>query len=156
MKNITLAEFLGWEEGVEYDVDGVRYKIENERINESPYSPFNLLPIQMNAYKNFQNAKRIEPKKYYAKIKGADLVDKTTTIKAKVLVELEHVLRNILSLLNDDKFVYWKYYPITDDFLVSCKKEENNDNIITKMTMKEWKEKGINYTNADFEEVVEE
>lgn len=67
---ITLADFLGWEEGVEYKNGGGRYKIiDNElylfsnKTSEWKISDYNY------DFDNFKQAKKIQPKKYYLKLK---------------------------------------------------------------------------------------
>ena len=69
---ITLADFLGWEEDVEYNAFDERYKVVNnelywfnDRYNEWIKSDYDEELI------NFQQAKKIQPKKYYLKLKGS-------------------------------------------------------------------------------------
>ena len=68
---ITLTDFLGWKEDVEYDYRGEQYKIfDNQlyyfdnRYNEWITSIFN------EEFIGFQQAKKIQPEKYYLRLKG--------------------------------------------------------------------------------------
>lgn len=67
---ITLTDFLGWEENVEYKLWDERYKIIDNRLyyfddryNEWTISIFN------KEFIDFQQAKKIQPRKYYLKLK---------------------------------------------------------------------------------------
>ena len=67
---ITLADFLGWEEGVEYENWDFRYKIIDDELylfrhglNKWEKSEYN------DDFDSFKQAKKIQPKKYYLKLK---------------------------------------------------------------------------------------
>lgn len=67
---ISIVDFLGWEENVEYNVLGGRYKIVDnklywfdERFNEW------YLSNHKDNFTDFQQAKKIQPKKYYLRLK---------------------------------------------------------------------------------------
>lgn len=67
---ITLIDYSGWEENVEYSYCGERYKIIDNRLyyfddryNEWTTSIFN------GEFMEFQKAKKIQPKKYYLRLK---------------------------------------------------------------------------------------
>lgn len=67
---ITLADFLGWEEDVEYKVWGDRYKIIDNKLHLFDHK---LSKWKTSCYNDdftdFQQAKKIQPKKYYLKLK---------------------------------------------------------------------------------------
>ena len=61
--DITLADFLGWEEGVEYEHDGVRFKIEDNKFyTHKVYSDtgWGEYYISINHVKGLRNAKKVE------------------------------------------------------------------------------------------------
>lgn len=67
---ITLANFLGWEEDVEYENWDFRYKIIDDELylfrhglNKWEKSEYN------DDFDSFKQAKKIQPKKYYLKLK---------------------------------------------------------------------------------------
>ena len=67
---ITLADFLGWEEGVEYKNWDSRYKIIGNELylfsnktSEWKISDYNY------DFDSFKQAKKVQPKKYYLKLK---------------------------------------------------------------------------------------
>lgn len=67
---VSLADFLGWEEDVEYDVSEERYKVVNgklywfnDRYNEWEISDYDEELIK------FQQAKKIQPKKYFLRLR---------------------------------------------------------------------------------------
>lgn len=69
---ITLAKFLGWEEGVEYRRRGNIYKVEgNHLLDERPDGKFYNTNCSTAELIDLRNATKYEPK-YYAKIKGYD------------------------------------------------------------------------------------
>ncbi|MFP5493132.1 hypothetical protein ACLGL2_00810 [Parvimonas sp. G1641] len=64
---ITLADFLGWEENVEYKVWGDRYKIIDNKLYRK-LSKWKTSCYNDN-FTDFQQAEKIQPKKYYLKLK---------------------------------------------------------------------------------------
>lgn len=70
---ISLADFLGWEEDIEYDNLGKRYKMISNKLyyfnnvsNEWTTSVFN---EKFEEFIEFQQAKKAQPKKYYLRLK---------------------------------------------------------------------------------------
>lgn len=123
---ITLAEFLGWEEGVEYkDEKGFRYRLKGPNDLQTYYDnseTWNYFDLEWNGYviDRLRNAKKVEDKKFYAKIKGWELITSTYChFGLDDFSELEVVDR-------------------IDGY---------------RLSKSEWNELGINDENADFEEV---
>lgn len=67
---ITLTDFLGWEEGVEYDYRGDRYKINDNKLYyfDCRYNEW-ILSIFNEDFIAFQQAEKVKPKKYYLRLK---------------------------------------------------------------------------------------
>lgn len=122
---ITLAEFLGWEEGKEYRRGGNILKVEaNHLLEKLTIRTFVNTCCTTAELIDLRNATKYEPK-YYAKIKGWELV-------------------------NTAEYYFVQNYPssrlyITDDL-------DPNFSMFTKT---EWAKLGITKENADFEEVEE-
>jgi len=128
-KEITLAEFLGWEEGKEYRWDGYILKVEeNNLLDKRPTGHFFNTCCTTAELIDLRNATKYEPK-YYAKIKGYD----NPLIKGK------------------ERF--WNYNHI-DNTIFELGKEESFS-VKTKLTKTEWAKLNITEENADFEEVEE-
>ena len=71
---ITLAEFLGWEEGEEYRRGGNILKVEaNHLLDKRPSGHFYNTNCTTAELIDLRNATKYEPK-YYAKIKGWQLI----------------------------------------------------------------------------------
>ena len=131
----TLAEFLGWEEDVEYGDEegalfmiidgGLHYKPEVRCRSWNPY-PMSLRDDEFGRLRKFKKNPP-KPKLYYAKIKGWELV-------ASGGKYFGH------SKNDGDLFVFNKH---------GYRTMENIH------TMPEWNALGVNDTNADFEEVAE-
>ena len=122
---ITLADFLGWEEGVEYRRGGNILKVEgNHLLDKRPDGKFYNTTCSTAELIDLRNATKCEPK-YYAKIKGWELFA---------------------------DFVGTKYWGVVSSHgrlgFVSV------DDAIS-ITKDEWNELGISDKNADFEEVEE-
>lgn len=129
---ITLAEFIGWEEGVSYDVgiyDGGIHRVKDGRLEQSigggqwVNARLSLTPVEIN---KLRQAKKVEPKCYYAKIKGWEVV-------------------------TDSNRIYWNRNDYCNSVFVNDISEPGGFTI--KLTKSEWNKLGINDTNADFEEV---
>lgn len=82
MSNITLTEFLGWEEDTEYEYEGRFYKVigTNLVVNNIdglyPWERVNDEDIKIHElWKLSEEAERVEPKKYYLKHKFLDNED---------------------------------------------------------------------------------
>ena len=122
---ITLAEFLGWEEGKEYRRGGNILKVEaNHLLDKRPNGQFFNTNCTTAELIDLRNATKYEPK-YYAKIKGWELV-------------------------NTGEYYFAQNYPsnrfyITDDL----------DPEFSMFTKAEWAKLGITSENADFERVEE-
>lgn len=75
---ITLAGFLGWEEGVEYRRGGNILKVEgNHLLNKRPNGKFFNTTCTTSELIDLRNATKYEDKRYYAKIKGWELISST-------------------------------------------------------------------------------
>lgn len=71
---ITLAKFLGWEEGVKYRRGGSIFKVEgNHLLDERPDGKFYNTNCSTAELIDLRNATKYEPL-YYAKIKGWELI----------------------------------------------------------------------------------
>lgn len=71
---MTLSEFLGWEEGVEYRRGGNILKVEgNHLLDKRPNGKFHNTNCNTAELIDLRNATKYEPK-YYAKIKGWQLI----------------------------------------------------------------------------------
>ena len=71
---LTLAEFLGWEEGIEYIRGGNIFKVEgNHLLNKLPDGQFYNPKCTSVELIYLRNATKYVPK-YYAKIKGWELI----------------------------------------------------------------------------------
>ncbi len=71
---MTLAEFLGWEEGVEYRRGGNILKVEgNHLLDKRPNGKFHNTNCNTAELIDLRNATKYEPL-YYAKIKGWQLI----------------------------------------------------------------------------------
>ncbi|MFM1525250.1 MULTISPECIES: hypothetical protein [Helcococcus] len=130
-KEITLADFLGWEEGVEYEVFGKKLIIKDDGvwfISEGNLRFSTDISWSKHNITTLRQAKKVKPKKYYAKIKGWEI----------------HV---------DNRKVYWRGNIITKKTLVGFNDTSNLQDYTPVLTKTEWNKLGINYTNADFEEV---
>lgn len=67
---ITLVDYLGWEEDEEYNVFDERYKIIDNKLYRLDYRYNEWIPSVFNKdFINFQQAKKIQPKKYYLRLK---------------------------------------------------------------------------------------
>lgn len=122
---ITLADFLGWEEGVEYEFAGKVYKTQNNTLYERVVNSINsFLPahivVNNTIISKLKQAEKVEEKKYYAKIKGWELLG------SDICCFYQASDKNIY--LTSKKYA---------DYLIKS----------------EWNKLGINDTNADFEEV---
>ena len=125
---ITLAEFLGWEEGEEYRRGGNILKVEaNHLLDKRPSGHFYNTNCTTAELIDLRNATKYEPK-YYAKIKGWELV-------------------------KDSKFIYWSADREGENILINDKTIFKNYHVA--LTKPEWAKLGINDSNADFEEVKE-
>lgn len=133
-KPITLVDFLGWEEGVSYDVgiyDGGIHRVKDGRLEQSigggqwVNARLSLTPVEIN---KLRQAKKVESKCCYAKIKGWELVTNANRI-------------------------YWNRSDYCNSVFVNDISEPEGFTI--KLTKSEWNKLGINDTNADFEEVEE-
>ena len=125
---ITLAEFLGWEEGVAYRRGGNILKVDgNHLLDKRPNGKFHNTNCSTAELIDLRNATKYELK-YYAKVKGWELMKYSESL-------------------------YWNYYKKNDAVFMSS--SENTDICKSILTKDEWNELGINDTNADFEEVVE-
>ena len=125
---VTLADFLGWEEGVEYRRGGNVLKVEdNHLLDKTPNGKFYNAHCSTAELIDLRNATKYVPK-YYAKIKGWELIE-------------------------NSKIMYWNLDSEERDvFLSICGTNSRYHAILTK---KEWAELGITDENADFEEVEE-
>lgn len=67
---ITLIDYLGWEEDVEYDYRGTRYKIINNKLYyfDDRYNEW-ITAILNEQFIEFQQVKKIQPEKYYLRLK---------------------------------------------------------------------------------------
>ena len=67
---ITLTDYLGWEEDVEYDCRGEQYKIIDNQLYyfDCRYNEW-ILSIFNEDFIEFQQAKKIQPEKYYLILK---------------------------------------------------------------------------------------
>lgn len=67
---ITLTDFLGWEEDVEYDVLGGRYKVVDNNLYwfDTRFYEW-CLSNRGYSFIDFQQAQKIQPKKYYLRLK---------------------------------------------------------------------------------------
>lgn len=67
---ITLIDYLGWEEDVEYDVLDERYKVVDKKLYwfDDRYNEW-LISFLNKELIEFQKAKKIQPKKYYLELK---------------------------------------------------------------------------------------
>ena len=73
-KPMTLAEFLGWEEGVKYIRNGDVFKIEGDHVMGLKNGSYWINPYFKSCeLVDLRQAENIEPK-YYAKIKGWELL----------------------------------------------------------------------------------
>lgn len=120
----TLCDFLGWEEGQEYEYRTVDIlMLDNGKIyikNDMCPSGWCNYTFFGNQIEDLRQAKKVEPKKYYAKIK----ID----MGKKYLFTHEETIRSgkKASSIRDERYV---------------------------KTKQQWAELGINDRNADFEEV---
>lgn len=123
---ITLAEFLGWEEGKEYKCFGSIYRIVRDTFQilgsngEWKYTYMDILN-----YERLRNAEKLHEPLYYAKIKGWELFTECYI----------NCLTPIKTLLIADK--------------------RETKSAKTKLTKDEWRELGVNDEIADFERVEE-
>lgn len=71
----TLCDFLGWEEGKEYEWRGDKYRIQSDivQVYDKEDGMWFDSSEELNDYLRLRQAKKVEPK-YYAKIKGWELV----------------------------------------------------------------------------------
>ena len=126
--DITLAEFLGWEERTEYKASEDKFLLKDDYLLYWNFAYDDWLPadgVSLNRLQELRDAKKIESKKYYAKIKGAELIDKEN--------------------------VYWNWDNNQRSLFVGGKCSVSE--FLTKFTKEKWASIGINDTNADFEEV---
>lgn len=67
---ISLTDFLGWEEDVAYNVLGGRYKMVDNKLYwfDERFNKWYLSDHKDN-FTDFQQAKKIQPKKYYLRLK---------------------------------------------------------------------------------------
>ena len=125
---ITLAEFLGWEEGVEYRRGGNILKVEgNHLLDKRPNGKFHNTTCSTAELIDLRNATKYELK-YYAKIKGWELIE-------------------------NSKVMYWSVDTEEGDVFIST--GGLGSRCQTSLTIKEWNELGITDENADFEKVEE-
>ena len=74
---VTLCDFLGWEEGVEYRRGGNILKVEgNHLLDKRPNGKFHNTNCSTAELIDLRNATKYEPL-YYAKIKGWELISST-------------------------------------------------------------------------------
>ena len=133
-KEITLAEFLGWEEGKEYRCCGDIYRIDNDAFQILGFDgKWKYTYMDMLSYKMLRNAEKLhKPTKqeslYYAKIKGWGLV-------------------------KNSRFIYWSADREGENIFLNDKNIFRNCRVAS--TKSEWAQLGINDGNADFERVEE-
>lgn len=133
-KEITLAEFLGWEEGKEYKCLGEIYRINNDALQVVDFNgKWKYTYMDMLNYKVLRNAEKLhKPTKheplYYAKIKGWELI-------------------------KNSKFIYWSADSEGKNIFLNDKNIFRNCRVA--LTKPEWAILGINDSNADFERVEE-
>ena len=127
---VTLAEFLGWEEDVEYEffdktlykaIDNNLYSF-NTTTKEWYFTSFDFCNYDIS---QLRQAKKVEQNKFYAKVKGADLIN------------------------NNKK--YWNVDTKNSYLYVGNQMETHRFTIL--LTKEEWNKLGINDSNADFEVV---
>lgn len=123
---ITLADFLGLEEGNSYKRRGEVYKIKGNHILKlKGNSKWYYVNLPLWSLLDLRQAAKTESKKYYAKIKGWELVDSSD--------------------------IYWNRYDGYPNLVINNTCESKGYTI--KLTKSEWNKLGINDSNADFEEV---
>ena len=123
---MTLSEFLGWEEGVEYRRGGNILKVEgNHLLDKRPNGKFHNTNCNTAELIDLRNATKYELK-YYAKIKGWELIE-------------------------NSKFIYWNVDNEERDVFISTDNPDSRYH--ASLTKKEWAKLGITDENADFEEV---
>ena len=67
---ISLVDFLDWEEGAEYETQDFRYKIIDNKLYLFRYGLNKWEKSEYNVdFASFKKAKKIQPKKYYLKLK---------------------------------------------------------------------------------------
>lgn len=133
---ITLAELLCWEEDIEYENLGKRYKMINNKLyyfnnvsNRWITSAFN---EKFDEFIEFQQAKKIQPKKYYLKLKEK--------------------YRNFYGFTKD--FDYLNFYKNTNYFFIS--NSTSFDEYQTQFTLEEIEEiKKLDYINFEQFELIE-
>lgn len=128
----TLADVLGWEVRVLYeDLNGFTYRLKEPNELQEYHDEIETWSYLELGWSNYtidllRNAKKVEDKKYYAKIKGWEKV-------------------------SESESYYWTLAECRNNLFISYKTEEPN--YMTKFTKEEWAELGITDENADFEEV---
>ena len=124
----TLAEFLGWEEGVEYRRGGNILKVEgNHLLDKRPDGKFYNTICSTAELIDLRNATKYEPR-YRAKVKGWELIE-------------------------NNKFMYWIADNEEGDVFIGTSSPDSR--FQTRLAIREWNELGINDKNADFEEAEE-
>ena len=128
---LTLADFLGWEEGIEYRRGGNILKVEdNHLLDKRPNGKFYNTNCSTAELIDLRNATKYEPL-YYAKIKGWS---------NPKLRELQ---------------IYWNCYGEEGEVMVTIGGAHEDGTFRTKFTKAQWAELGINEANADFGQVEE-
>ena len=131
-KDVSLAEFLGWEENVEYRRNGKIYKVKGEKlmILENDY---HRKKVHTKTWEvvwevvDLKNAEKHEPK-YFARIKGWEL------------------------LPNDIYYFRWdeKRQTLTLGSNDTKIQSKGRADVFSYMTKEEWKKHGVNEDNAEF------
>ncbi|MFL8888916.1 hypothetical protein [Helcococcus kunzii] len=127
----TLAEFLGWEEDAEYRCGDDKFKIMDNELYIRNYTIRDWIDaynVNINRFEQLRQAKQVKSKKYYAKIKGWELV-------------------------TNSSHIYWNRKDDCHRVFVNDIRETKGFTI--KLTKSEWSDLGINDSNADFVEVEE-
>lgn len=143
---ITLAEFLGWEEGVEYRRGGNILKVEgNHLLDKRPDGKFHNTICSTAELIDLRNATKYELK-YYAKVKGWELIENSKVIYWDVDNEEWELMEN-------SKLTHWNVDSEERDVFIGT--DSHDSRYQTSLTIKEWNELGITDKNADFVPVEE-
>ena len=141
---LTLAEFLGWEEGVEYRRRGNIFKVEgNHLFDKRPSGKFYNTTCYTFELIDLRNATKYEPK-YYAKIKDWELIENSKVIYWDVDNEEWELAEN-------SKLTHWNVDSEEGDVFIGTGGPDSRYQ--TTLTKREWAKLGITDENADFEEV---
>ncbi|OUC52514.1 hypothetical protein B7939_00910 [Eggerthia catenaformis] len=121
---IPLADFLGWEESQEYEYNDKIFKIINNKLYSRNRNEFKfyetLLPL--NHFESLRNASKIEPKKYYLKLK----IDIFVFLNADISMYLNYdKLKDKCYLDTKDEFLERYQTKFTKEEILRLKLPEN-------------------------------